>query len=83
MGAERIVSEMAVTWEMLPQLALRFCLSIPRITTVLIGARTEDELEQALLAEASGSLSVAELESVKGLAMHDAGLLNPAKWPLN
>lgn len=81
-GAQRVVSALDLTWDELPALALRFCLSVPEISSVLIGARTTKELEQALAAEACGGLCVGEFALGKELALDVGDLLNPATWPV-
>src|SRR5262249_39045371 len=43
-------------WARLPDAALRYCLSVPDVGSVLTGARTIAELEDGLAAEAAGPL---------------------------
>lgn len=81
-GAQRVVAALAGSWEALPETALRFCLSVPQIASVLIGARTAEELAQALTAEAAGGLTAEQLHCCRGLALDVGELLNPATWPV-
>ena len=69
-------------WSKLPEVAVRFCLSARPVATVLVGARSLDELEQALLAERAGSLSPDQLQIAHALALTDDFLLNPSHWPV-
>jgi aryl-alcohol dehydrogenase-like predicted oxidoreductase len=80
-AADRARRTLGVDWQGLPQVALRFCLSHPAISTVLFGARTASELEAALAALAEGPLPADALERCGGLALTDDRLLNPARWP--
>jgi aryl-alcohol dehydrogenase-like predicted oxidoreductase len=80
-GVELVKDALAGTWESLPEVALRFCLSTPRVSTVLAGIRTASELDQALAAAEAGSLPADSMECTRNLALHDERLLNPAFWP--
>jgi aryl-alcohol dehydrogenase-like predicted oxidoreductase len=70
------------SWDRLPDAAMRFCLSAPRIASVLTGARTVAELDAALAAEAAGPLDASMLSSAAELALTDDRLLNPSYWPV-
>jgi aryl-alcohol dehydrogenase-like predicted oxidoreductase len=70
------------SWERLPQAALRFCLSEPAVASVLIGARTLDELDAAIEAESAGPLDAAALANAGSLSIDDERLLNPSHWPI-
>jgi spore coat polysaccharide biosynthesis protein SpsF len=72
----------AGSWERLADAAMRFCLSVPRVASVLTGARTMAELDQTFAAEAAGSLDAAVLSNAATLAMTDECLLNPSYWPV-
>ena len=69
-------------WDRLPDAALRFCLSVPGVASVLTGARTVAELYTAIAAEAAGLLDAAILRETATLAMTDERLLNPSHWPI-
>lgn len=81
-GAQQVVSALAGCWEALPETALRFCLTVPQIASVLIGARTGEELSQALAAEANGGLTADQFQCCQELALDVGELLNPATWPV-
>jgi aryl-alcohol dehydrogenase-like predicted oxidoreductase len=70
------------SWERLPDAAMRFCLSLPGVASVLTGARTATELEEALAAEAAGPLDASVMRDASRLAMTDEHLLNPSYWPV-
>ncbi len=82
LAAERAKDTLAGSWEKLPQIALRFCLSASQVTTALVGARTFQELEHALVAMESGVLPEEPLNSAQGLALEEEHLLNPSYWPV-
>ena len=82
LAAEKVRRELDCDWEDLPGLALRFCLFHENISSVLIGARTISELEQALAAWQSGPLSEQVLRSTPSLALWEEELINPTNWPI-
>lgn len=71
-----------VSWEGLPELALRYCLSVPGPSTVLVGVRTSPELGQALQALRAGTLSDSCLQQARSLGLKEERWLNPSLWPL-
>ncbi len=81
-AAQRICTDAGIAWDDLPQWALRYCLSEPRVSTVLIGARTGLELQQAVAAVEAGPLSAETFSASRQFAVQDAQLLNPANWPV-
>lgn len=70
------------SWEALPKEAMRFCLSFPSVASVLTGARTLAELDEAIQAEAEGPLSDHLLDQTAGIALDEEELLNPSYWPM-
>jgi aryl-alcohol dehydrogenase-like predicted oxidoreductase len=70
------------SWDRLPDAAMRFCLSVPHVSSVLAGPRTLAELDEAIAAEASGPLGDPILADAARLAMTDEHLLNPSHWPV-
>jgi aryl-alcohol dehydrogenase-like predicted oxidoreductase len=70
------------SWDRLPQAAMRFCLSARHVASVLTGARTLEELDAALAAEAAGPLDAATMARAAALAMEDEQLLDPSHWPV-
>ncbi len=81
-AAERSKDVLGGSWRSLPEMALRFCLSAPQVATVLVGARTIQELKQALAAAESGTLPEEVLARTPSLALTDEHLLNPSYWPV-
>jgi aryl-alcohol dehydrogenase-like predicted oxidoreductase len=69
-------------WDRLPDAAMRFCLSAPRVASVLTGARTIAELEAAVAAEIAGPLDPSALADAARLALTDERLLNPSTWSI-
>ncbi|KKS33156.1 MAG: Oxidoreductase, aldo/keto reductase family [Parcubacteria group bacterium GW2011_GWC2_42_12] len=82
-SAERAKDLLSVSWEKLPEVALRFCASNPLVSSVLIGSRTIPELEAALSAMSDGPLSYDLLKKIESLAaLSDPTLLNPSNWSI-
>ena len=78
---ERAAKDFGVSWGSLPEFALRFCLSDPRVSTILTGAQTAEELSRSLAATAVGPLPEDLLARAAGLALSDDRLLDPSRWP--
>lgn len=70
------------TWEKLPEMAVRFCISAPEVSSVLVGVRTRSELLEALGVSEAGPFSESMIRDAKKLALHDDFLLNPSNWPI-
>lgn len=81
-AAERARDILAGSWQSLPEAAVRFCLSAPQVATVLIGARTLEELRPALAAAEAGPLSEEVLARTPALALAEERWLNPSCWPV-
>ncbi len=79
-ASERARAVLDTTWESLPTLALRFCLSLHGAQVVLMGVRSCAELQGCLTAEAEGPLDSDLMERTRALALNDDRLLNPARW---
>jgi aryl-alcohol dehydrogenase-like predicted oxidoreductase len=62
------------------ELALRFCLSVSGISSVLIGVRSEEELEQNVAAAARGPLEPALVDELRACSLGDDPLVNPMNW---
>ena len=77
----RAVQGLATTWEELPAIALRFCLSLAA-QTVLVGARGPEEVQMCLAAEKAGPLPAELMKVARSLALDDEQLLNPSFWRL-
>lgn len=78
--AELIAKELGID---LPQLAIRFCLSNPAVSTVLIGTTKSHRIEQALEALTAGSLPSDVLQELEKIAITDPDQIDPARWPKN
>lgn len=81
-ASARVVAGLNTTWDELPAIAVRFCLSLQADPTILVGVRGATELREALRAEASGPLPPGLLEIARSLALNDEQLLNPSFWRL-
>jgi len=79
-AAERAKTTLTGSWEALPQVALRYCLSTPQVATVLAGIRTLPELIKVLEAVAAGPLPAEVLAQTPKLALAEEYLLNPSYW---
>lgn len=81
-AAERARSALSTSWDALPAVALRFCISASQGCVTLIGVRSHEELEQALGAWEAGPLPPELLSLTPSLAANDKQMLNPSKWPV-
>jgi aryl-alcohol dehydrogenase-like predicted oxidoreductase len=81
-AADRIRETFRASWQVLPEVALRFCLSTPQVTTVLTGASTPNELRQAIAAAEAGPFAKQQLAATSDLGLSDERLLNPFYWPI-
>jgi len=81
-ASERAVRELGTSWESLPNMALRFCLSVEGVHCVLSGVRNSAEVEDCLAACAEGPLAPVLLNKAYGLGLRDDLLLNPSHWQL-
>lgn len=64
----------------LPQLALRFVLSNPAITSIVVGADRIPYVEEAVSVSDGAGLPVEVFEGAKAAAINDLTLINPSKW---
>ena len=80
-AARRIQEHLSGSWKGLSQMALRFCLSTPGVSSVLVGLRTDKELQETFESVESGQLSVQEFQRAQTWSLHDEPLLNPSCWP--
>ena len=77
---DRLVDVQSATRYSLPELALRFVLSIPEISTVIVGADRMEYLEEAVAASDGEGLSDEVLVKLEDMALDDPYLLNPGNW---
>jgi|HubBroStandDraft_1064217.scaffolds.fasta_scaffold125187_2 aryl-alcohol dehydrogenase-like predicted oxidoreductase len=80
-ASDRMREGIGQTWESLPGAALRFCLSVPGVHSVLVGLRSLPELAAALAAQNAGPLDSAVLRKTDLLKLNDDQLLDPSYWP--
>ncbi len=81
-ASSRVVAGLKTSWDELPAIAVRFCLSLRAAQTVLVGIRGAAELQECLKAEAVGPLSPDLLNVAHSLALNDEQMLNPSFWRL-
>ena len=81
-ASARVVAGLKTSWEELPTMAVRFCLSLQAARTVIVGVRSAAELQECLKAEAAGPLPPNLLDIAHSLALNDEQLLNPSFWRL-
>ena len=67
----------------LPTLAIRFTLSEPALSTVLIGTNKLENLKKSVLAVEEGPLPKDIANKLKKLAIDDPMQVDPSKWPLS
>jgi aryl-alcohol dehydrogenase-like predicted oxidoreductase len=77
--ARQILGE---TWQTLPRTAVRFCLSVPGVHSVLMGLRDVTELSPALAAEGAGPLPESIFHKAEELRFTDPSILDPSEWPI-
>ena len=66
--------------EDLATLAIRFCLSFPAISSLILGIKTVEELDVNLASAAKGPLDAARLDRLRKLSMSDNPLVSPTSW---
>ena len=81
MAVDRLREALGETWEGLPRVAVRFCLSLPGVDSVLLGLRNVSELPTVLEAEATGPLGDDVIHQTRDLKLTEESLLNPSYWP--
>ncbi len=77
---DRLVDVQSTTRYSLPEMALRFVLSIPDISTVIVGADRLEYLEKAVAASDGEGLGEEILVRLEDMALDDPYLLNPGNW---
>lgn len=80
--AHDIRDHLGGSWKELSQMALRFCLSTPGVSTVLVGLRTQAELHKTISSVELGVLTTEEFCHAQSWALHNEPLLNPKCWPV-
>ncbi len=77
---DRLVEIQSATPYSLPELALRFVLSIPDISTIIVGADRIKYLEEAVSTSDGLGLSEELLLKLGDMSLDDPFLLNPGNW---
>jgi aryl-alcohol dehydrogenase-like predicted oxidoreductase len=74
--------QLGCSWQELPQIALRFCFSRKEVSSVLLGVRNREELNQGVEAWSQGPLSEKLLRRTPALALNEENWVNPSYWPI-
>lgn len=67
-------------WDELPGIAMRYCMGVAGLDTLLLGIRSLAELETALAAEARGSLPGDQMSALEAIRPADETMLDPSTW---
>ena len=78
--ASRILQVLGPEVDGLAEAALRFCLSLPEISSVLMGLKNEAELEANVSCLSRGPLPEAVMLAMAGMALSDRTLVDPTCW---
>lgn len=70
------------SWDALISGAMRFCLGSEGVSSVLIGAGTQQELRTAISAVALGPLPGEDVCALHSFTLTDETMYNPARWPV-
>jgi aryl-alcohol dehydrogenase-like predicted oxidoreductase len=81
-AVERILAIVATGSWSLPELAYRFVLAHPAVSTVLVGTAFVEELKAAIDYGMRGALSAQLQAQVRQVAIKDRKQLNPGNWPI-
>lgn len=68
------------TLDDLPGIAIRGCLGVAGLDTLLLGMRSVAELETALAAEAQGPLPASQASALEAIRQTDTAMLDPSTW---
>ena len=78
--AARILQVLGPEVDGLAEAAVRFCLSLPEISSVLMGLKSEAELESNVSGLSRGPLPEAVMPALAGLSLSDRTLVDPIHW---
>lgn len=81
-ASERIINTFGISWDTLPEIALRFCLSSEFVHTVLVGVISKQELDIAISTASKGALDKDKLKMKADFALQNESLLNPSYWSI-
>ena len=79
-AAARICDVLGLSWEELPQIAIRYCCHACGVSSVLVGVRSSREVGDALDAVGQGPLPADMISAIAELGITDESLLNPTNW---
>ena len=65
----------------LPEMAYRFVLANPAVSTALVGTARSEELEAALAFASEGPLPPTLITAIRQVTVSDRNQLNPGTWP--
>jgi 1-deoxyxylulose-5-phosphate synthase len=65
----------------LPEMAYRFVLANPAVSTALVGTARGEELEAALAFAGQGPLAPAVISAIRQVTVNDRNQLHPGTWP--
>lgn len=82
-ASERVINTFGISWDALPETALRFCLSSGFIHTVLVGINSRQELERAISAASENPLDENRLKMAEELGLDDETIVNPSYWAIS
>ncbi len=78
--ASKILQVLGSEVDGLAEAAVRFCLSLPEISSVLMGLKNEAELESNVSGLSRGPLPEAMMPALAGLSLSDPALVDPTHW---
>ena len=78
--ASKILQVLGSEVDGLAEAAVRFCLSLPEISSVLMGLKNEAELESNVSGLSRGPLPEAMMPALSGLSLSDPALVDPTHW---
>jgi aryl-alcohol dehydrogenase-like predicted oxidoreductase len=78
---ERVAGIAAADGIDIPEMAYRFVLSNPAVSTALVGTARMEELEAALAFAANGKLLAGSVEAIRQIEVADRNQLLPGTWP--
>ena len=78
--ASKILQVLGSEVDGLAEAAVRFCLSLPEISSVLMGLKNEAELESNVSGLWRGPLPEAMMPALAGLSLSDPALVDPTHW---
>ena len=78
--AAKIIQVLGSEVDGLAEAAVRFCLSLPEISSVLMGLKSESELEANIPGLSRGPLPEVMMSALAGLSLSDQTLVDPIHW---